>query len=83
MIPEIMRVFNETKDGISKNLFDRWNEKLIKPLKKEFMKDANGWEKFIENKQAFSILIVFVLVFVFVYGLTAVFNWLYPVELVY
>jgi flagellar motility protein MotE (MotC chaperone) len=52
MIPEIMRVFNETKDGISKNLFDRWNEKLIEPLKKEFMKDADEWKKFIENKQS-------------------------------
>jgi hypothetical protein len=52
---------------------------LVWPL----VKNEEWKKKFIENKQAFSILIVFVLVFVFVYGLTAVFNWLYPVELVY
>jgi uncharacterized membrane protein SpoIIM required for sporulation len=52
---------------------------LIWPL----VKNEEWKKKFIDNKQALSILIVFVLVFVFVYGLTAVFNWLYPVELVY
>ncbi|WP_044410566.1 hypothetical protein [Thiomicrospira microaerophila] len=52
---------------------------LIWPL----VKNEEWKKKFIDNKQALSILIVFVLVFVFVYGMTAVFNWLYPVELVY
>jgi hypothetical protein len=49
---------------------------LIWPLVK-----AEKWkEKFIHNKQALSILIVFVLIFVFVYGMMALFDWLYPIE---
>ncbi|WFE68333.1 hypothetical protein P8S54_08940 [Thiomicrospira sp. R3] len=52
---------------------------LIWPL----VKNEEWKKKFIDNKQALSIFIVFVLVFVFIYGITAVFNWLYPVELMY
>lgn len=37
-------------------------------------------EKFIKNKQALSLLIVFILVFIFIYGLTALFNWIAPIE---
>lgn len=47
------------------------------------VKNEEWKKKFIDNKQALSILIVFVLVFIFVYGMTAIFSWLYPVELVY
>ncbi|MBN2647573.1 MAG: hypothetical protein JXR44_07290 [Thiotrichales bacterium] len=36
--------------------------------------------KFIDNKTARSILIVFVLIFVFVYGLSASFDYLFPLE---
>lgn len=49
---------------------------LIWPL----VKGEQWRKKFIENKQAFSILIVFILVFVFVYGLGFVFDALFPVE---
>lgn len=52
---------------------------LIWPL----VKGEKWREKFIQNKQALSILIVFVLVFIFIYGLVALFNWLFPVEMVY
>jgi Kef-type K+ transport system membrane component KefB len=45
---------------------------------------AEKWkEKFIENKTARSILIVFVLVFLFIYGMGAVFDALFPVETAY
>ena len=49
---------------------------LVWPL----IKGEQWRKKFIENKQAFSILIVFILVFVFVYGLTFAFDLLFPVE---
>lgn len=45
------------------------------PLKKEKWR-----EKFIENKQAFSILIVFVLILIFVFGLGQFFDVFFPVE---
>lgn len=54
-------------------LFFLW---LIWPL----IKGEQWKEKFIKNKQALSILIVFILIFIFVYGLTALFNWIAPVE---
>lgn len=49
---------------------------LIWPL----VKGEQWRKKFIENKQAFSILIVFVLIFVFVYGFTLIFDAMFPIE---
>ena len=49
---------------------------LIWPL----IKGEQWKEKFIKNKQALSILIVFILVFIFIYGLTALFDWIAPIE---
>lgn len=37
-------------------------------------------EKFIENKTARSIIIVFVLIFIFLYGMSMVFDMLFPIE---
>ncbi|VAW49579.1 hypothetical protein MNBD_GAMMA03-344 [hydrothermal vent metagenome] len=37
-------------------------------------------EKFIENKSARSILIVFVIIFIFTYGMGAFFDAFFPVE---
>lgn len=37
-------------------------------------------EKFIENKTARSIIIVFVLVFLFIFGMTTVFDIYFPME---
>ncbi|WP_371811883.1 hypothetical protein [Thiomicrorhabdus sp. 6S3-12] len=44
------------------------------------VKSENWKAKFIDNKTARSILIVFVLIFVFVYGLGAAFDALFPIE---
>jgi len=44
------------------------------------VKSENWREKFIENKTARSILIVFVLIFAFVYGIGALFDALFPVQ---
>jgi len=44
------------------------------------VKSENWKEKFIENKTARSILIVFVLIFVFVFGLGQLFDFLFPLE---
>lgn len=44
------------------------------------IKQENWHEKFIKNKQAKSLLIVFVLIFVFVYGITLFFDVLFPIE---
>lgn len=42
---------------------------------------AEAWKKkFINNKQAFSIIIVLLMVFVFLYGLGAFFDLFFPVE---
>lgn len=49
MIPEIMRVFDEIRSIISDELYDEWNDKLIDPLKREFLKDTQQWKEFIEN----------------------------------
>ena len=37
-------------------------------------------EKFIENKTARSIIIVFIVIFIFMYGMGAVFDTFFPVE---
>jgi len=50
MIPELMRIFNEIRDTISDELFERWNKELIEPLKKEFMKDTKEWKMFIDEQ---------------------------------
>lgn len=44
------------------------------------IKQENWKEKFIDNKTARSILIVFILVFLFVYGIGYLFDTLFPVE---
>jgi len=40
-------------------------------------------KKFIDNPQAKSILIVFVIIFAFSWGIALFFDWLFPVETVY
>lgn len=49
---------------------------LVWPL----IKGEQWRKKFIENKQAFSILIVFIIVLIFAYGLGFLFDTLFPVE---
>lgn len=49
---------------------------FVSPL----IKSEKWKEKFIENKTARSILIVFVLIFLFVYGIGFVFDAFFPVE---
>lgn len=44
------------------------------------LKSESWKEKFIQNKQAFSLLIVFVLILGFVYGISAFFDGFFPVE---
>ncbi|BBP45885.1 hypothetical protein THMIRHAS_12580 [Thiosulfatimonas sediminis] len=42
---------------------------------------SEQWKaKFIENKTARSILIVFILIFIFVYGIGFVFDTLFPIQ---
>ena len=42
---------------------------------------AESWKaKFIDNKQAFSIIIVLIMIFSFLYGLGAFFDTFFPVE---
>ena len=42
---------------------------------------AESWkEKFIDNKQAFSIIIVLILIFSFIYGIGLFFELLFPLE---
>ena len=55
LIPEIMRVFNEIKNDISGELFERWNRELIDPLKEEFLKDTAAWKDFIDEKEELDI----------------------------
>ncbi len=45
-----------------------------------YLRKEKWREKFIENKTARSILIVFVLIFIFLYGIGALFNTLFPIE---
>lgn len=52
MIPEIMRVFNELKTEISKELFEKWERMLIHPLKEEFLKDTEAWRESINNTKS-------------------------------
>lgn len=44
------------------------------------LKSEKWREKFIENKQAFSILIVFTLILVFVFGMGQFFDLFFPIE---
>lgn len=44
------------------------------------IKSENWKEKFIDNKTARSILIVFILIFVFVYGVGQLFDVLFPLQ---
>ena len=45
-----------------------------------YIKKEKWKEKFIDNKQARSVLIVFVLILVFMVGLSLFFDMLYPIE---
>ncbi len=45
-----------------------------------YFKNENWKEKFFDNKTARSIIIVFILIFVFVWGLGAFFDAFFPVE---
>ncbi|AZR82017.1 MULTISPECIES: hypothetical protein [Piscirickettsiaceae] len=45
-----------------------------------YAKQENWKEKFIDNKQARSILIVFVLILLFTFGLSLLFENFYPIE---
>lgn len=56
-------------------LFFAW---LLWPL----IKNEEWRKKFIENKVAFSLLVTFILVLLFAYGVVSFFDWLAPVELV-
>jgi len=49
MIPEIMRIFNELKNEVSDEVFEKWKRILIDPLKEEFLKDTEAWEVFIDE----------------------------------
>lgn len=44
MIPEIMRVFDELKNEVAGEVYERWERILIGPLKEEFFKEAEKWE---------------------------------------
>jgi len=45
---------------------------------------AENWkEKFIDNKQAFSLLVVFTLILLFVFGINIFFDTFFPVEILY
>lgn len=45
-----------------------------------YVKKEKWKEKFIDNKQARSVLIVFVLILLFMVGLSLFFDMLYPIE---
>ncbi len=45
-----------------------------------YVRQEKWREKFIENKTARSIIIVFILIFIFLYGLSALFDVLFPIE---
>ncbi len=45
-----------------------------------YIKQENWKEKFIDNKQARSILIVFVVILLFTFGLSLLFENFYPIE---
>jgi len=45
-----------------------------------YVKNEEWKKKFIDNKTARSIIIVFILIFIFVYGLGAFFDAFFPVE---
>ena len=45
-----------------------------------YLRKEKWREKFIENKTARSIIIVFVLIFIFLYGMGALFDIFFPIE---
>lgn len=45
-----------------------------------YVRQENWKEKFIDNKQARSILIVFVVILLFTFGLSLLFESFYPIE---
>ena len=49
MIPEIMRIFEEQKDEISEEQFEKWKERLIQPLIRQFLSDTDRWQRNIRN----------------------------------
>lgn len=47
------------------------------------IRDEKWKEKFIKNKQALSLIIVFVLIFLFIFGMTAAFDILFAPQTLY
>jgi predicted permease len=47
------------------------------------IRDEKWKEKFIKNKQALSLIIVFVLIFLFIFGMTAVFDIFFAPQTLY
>ncbi|GKT12373.1 MAG: hypothetical protein ISEC1_P1351 [Thiomicrorhabdus sp.] len=45
-----------------------------------YIKKERWREKFIENKTARSIIIVFTITFIFIYGMNFIFDLLFPIE---
>jgi heme/copper-type cytochrome/quinol oxidase subunit 2 len=45
-----------------------------------YLREEKWREKFFENKTARSIIIVFVLIFIFLYGMGIVFDTFFPIE---
>ena len=45
-----------------------------------YLRQEKWRKKFIENKTARSIIIVFVLIFIFIYGMGLVFDTFFPIE---
>ncbi|TET23959.1 MAG: hypothetical protein E3J78_01800, partial [Candidatus Cloacimonadota bacterium] len=43
LIPEIMRIFEEQKDEVSDEQFEKWRRILIQPLISQFLSDTNKW----------------------------------------
>ena len=51
MIPEVMRIFRELRDEHSGSVYDKWDTKLLKPKKDEFLQDTDDWELEIDEIQ--------------------------------
>ncbi len=52
MIPEIMRIFDEIRDGqVVKKLFKTWSKDLIDPEKEKFSKDIDKWSREIYEEK--------------------------------
>ncbi|WP_019556182.1 hypothetical protein [Thiomicrorhabdus arctica] len=45
-----------------------------------YIRQEKWREKFIENKTARSLIIVFILIFIFLYGLSSLFDAFFPIE---